>query len=463
LFDPRGVVSRSVFALATVILIGLKVAGDFALAQLIFHRSWTLRQYLFPRVEFLFHGTPPWAFDAVLLLWAAPFTWIGLSLLAKRIRSAGAAMPLVILFFIPVAKFFLFAVLCALPERKQFEEQEVLTPRVRRWLPESPLGSAGVAVVCSTAVGVASALLATERTRTYLVWLFLGLPFLMGYLAASIHGLGRPRKLRESFATAYLSLAITAAVLLSIAAEGIICIIMAAPIALCEATVGAWIAHSLRQTSWRNRAGGPSAIAACLTLPVLAMLESTTQVRPTEFAVTSQLSIDAPPEIVWRHVISFAEIPPPHEWIFRFGVAYPEQARIDGHGVGALRHCVFSTGEFLEPITVWDEPNELAFDVIAQPDPLTELSPYRHLRPPHLNGYFQSHRGEFRLTRTAHGTLLAGTTWYSNRLEPQIYWKLSDALIHRIHIRVLEQIKREAEISATVDSSRLGDDSPAQR
>src|SRR5207244_10954230 len=88
----------------------------------------------------------------------------------------------------------------------------------------------------------------------------------------------------------------------------------------------------------------------------------------------------------------------------------------------------------------------LAFDVVAQPDPLSEFSPYRNLRPPHLDGYFDSHRGEFRLYRTSRGTLLSGTTWYSNRMEPQVYWKLwSDVLIHRIHMRVLEQIKREAE------------------
>ena len=31
-------------------------------------------------------------------------------------------------------------------------------------------------------------------------------------------------------------------------------------------------------------------------------------------------------------------------------------------------------------------------------------------------------------------------------MEPQAYWKLwSDVLIHKIHMRVLEEIKREAE------------------
>jgi hypothetical protein len=89
----------------------------------------------------------------------------------------------------------------------------------------------------------------------------------------------------------------------------------------------------------------------------------------------------------------------------------------------------------------------LAFDVSAQPDPLTELSPYGRIDVPHLHGYFISQRGEFRLTELPGGrTLLAGTTWYVNRIEPSGYWRLwSDYLIHTIHRRVLEHIKTDAE------------------
>ncbi|HSD10329.1 MAG TPA: hypothetical protein VLF14_05060 [Candidatus Binatia bacterium] len=37
------------------------------------------------------------------------------------------------------------------------------------------------------------------------------------------------------------------------------------------------------------------------------------------------------------------------------------------------------------------------------------------------------------------------STWYRNNLFPQIYWNLwSDALIHRIHRRVLDHVKRRS-------------------
>ena len=43
---------------------------------------------------------------------------------------------------------------------------------------------------------------------------------------------------------------------------------------------------------------------------------------------------------------------------------------IEGEGVGAVRHCVFSTGAFVEPITIWNEPRHLRFDVTAMPEPM---------------------------------------------------------------------------------------------
>jgi hypothetical protein len=119
------------------------------------------------------------------------------------------------------------------------------------------------------------------------------------------------------------------------------------------------------------------------------------------------------------------------------------RARIEGEGVGAVRHCEFSTGAFVEPITTWDAPNRLSFDVIEQPVPMHEWSPYRHVHPPHLDGYLQSHRGEFRLIRLPDGrTRLEGSTWYTMDLAPTPYWMVwSDAILHGIHRRVLRHVK----------------------
>lgn len=121
-----------------------------------------------------------------------------------------------------------------------------------------------------------------------------------------------------------------------------------------------------------------------------------------------------------------------------------------GRGFGAIRRCRFSTGDFVEPITVWDARRRLAFSVSAQPPPMKELSPWGDVQPPHLDGFLRSRRGEFRVERLPGGrTRLVGTTWYENRMWPAAYWRgWSDALIHRIHTRVLRHVARLSEDEA---------------
>jgi hypothetical protein len=76
----------------------------------------------------------------------------------------------------------------------------------------------------------------------------------------------------------------------------------------------------------------------------------------------------------------------------------------------------------VEPVTAWDEPRRLAFDATGQPAPMFELSPCRHVHPPHLHGYLRSNRGEFRLVPLPGGrTRLEGRTWYEFDMFPQSY------------------------------------------
>jgi hypothetical protein len=78
---------------------------------------------------------------------------------------------------------------------------------------------------------------------------------------------------------------------------------------------------------------------------------------------------------------------------------------------------------------------------------MRELSPYRSLDTPHLNGFFLSRHGQFLLSELPNGhTRLEGTTWYTQSLWPGRYWhQWSDYLVHKIHRRVLEHIKAETE------------------
>ncbi len=449
LLSPWGRLERSAFLWTAGILVVLKISADYCLARFIFHEPWSPAEYVWSKSLFLrLSEQRSLDFYFTRLCLAAPFAWMGASLCAKRLRSAGAPVWLVFFFFVPLAKWFFFALLSVLPQRPPNEgSSEEPAGAGFGWLPQSAAGSACAAIAITTALGTGIVLITAKLFAAYGSTLFLATPFLTGFLATILHGARRDRTLGQSVLPALLSLVFIGAILLAVAAEGAVCLIMAAPLAVCEALAGSFIAHGILQGLHRP----PGQTLSCgLVLPLLFVTEKFAPSPPIVRSVTTEIIVNAPPEQVWTQVISFPEIPPPHEWIFRAGIACPERAKIDGAGVGAIRHCVFSTGEFVEPITEWNPPFKLGFAVSAQPDSLKELSPYGELRTPHLRGYFESKRGEFRLwPMTAGKTRLQGTTWYTLKFAPESYWQLwSDYLIHRIHLRVLQHIKQQTETQA---------------
>lgn len=184
-----------------------------------------------------------------------------------------------------------------------------------------------------------------------------------------------------------------------------------------------------------------------MALPLMLGVESLREGPPPLLRVASVVEINAPVEKVWKNVVEFSELPPPREFIFRLGIAYPIRAEIVGRGPGAVRKCVFSTGPFVEPIQVWDEPRLLQFTVTSNPQPMQEWTPYPEIHPRHLNGFLLSERGQFLLKPLpGNRTLLEGTTWYKHSMWPAAYWQVwSDQIIHAIHGRVLNHIKSQSE------------------
>jgi hypothetical protein len=237
------------------------------------------------------------------------------------------------------------------------------------------------------------------------------------------------------------------AVLILVMIEGLICILMAGPFALGLAALGGMLGFTIQAAYWLNKGITVMMSIVLLFSPAVQGVERLAKPQAETYEVRTASEVNAPPEKVWNQVVAFAEIPPPKELLFRAGIAYPIRAQISGRGVGAVRHCVFSTGPFVEPIEVWDEPRLLQFGVTANPAPLNELSPYGNIQPPHLHGYFVSEKGQFLLTALPGGrTRLEGTTWYQHTMWPAAYWHLwSDYIIHRIHLRVLEHIREAVE------------------
>lgn len=295
-------------------------------------------------------------------------------------------------------------------------------------------------------IGWTFAYLATNVFRDYSFGLFIWLPLVIGATSTLILAYKQTVARKVLRNNSYLTLLIFCIGLLSFAWEGIICLAMAAPIGFLFTYLGFLIGHGLTQSKLSNNT--PIAIILLmLSVPSLMAFEDNIKSSDELRSVTTTIEINASPEKIWKNVIAFPQLKEPTEFIFKTGIAYPINATISGQGVGAVRHCNFSTGSFVEPITVWDEPNLLKFSVDEQPEPMKELSLY-DIHPNHLHGYWVSKQGQFKLAALPNGhTLLEGTTWYINKIKPDFYWTIwSDNIVHKIHNRVLEHIKSQAEL-----------------
>jgi hypothetical protein len=301
-----------------------------------------------------------------------------------------------------------------------------------------------VAIPCL--LGWAFAYLSINGFKDFGFSLFVWLPLVLGASSTLIlaHKNSVPRKrLRNN---AYLTLLTFCLGLLVFAWEGLICLIMAAPIGFVFTYLGFLIGFQFSKSRLKDQT--PAAIIILmLSSPSLMAFEDNMKETDELRSVVTSIEINATPEEVWKNVVSFPQLKEPTEFIFKTGIAYPINATITGQGVGAVRHCNFSTGGFIEPITVWDEPKLLRFSVEEQPAPMKELSMY-DIHPNHLHGYWVSKQGQFKLTALPNGhTLLEGTTWYVNKIKPAFYWTVwSDNIVHKIHNRVLEHIKAQSEL-----------------
>jgi uncharacterized membrane protein YhaH (DUF805 family) len=455
LWSSEGTIDRGPYALVGLIGFAIKHNLDRLLATLVFHRPWGLFNYWIPlgraaRITSL--DPADRTFLVSMLVLSLPFIWVGVVLTMRRLRAAGLPAWLVVLFFAPYLNLLFFIILCIYPSQsveslaKPFRAQQ--NSLLQRVIPESNWGSAAAALVITSVLGGAATLLSVNRLAMYGWGLFVALPFCLGLFSVLLHGYHRPRRLSSCLAVASLSVVLLGALLLAFAVEGLICLIMAAPIALPLALIGGSMGYVIQHRHWNRLQTGATFGAMLLFVPFVMGTESLRPREPLSLQVSTQIEINAPPETVWHFLVSFPTLPPPTEWPFRVGIAFPIKSTLIGSGLGAQRECQFSSGQFVEPIQVWDENRRLRFSISGEPPVMEELSPYGHIHTRHIDGqYFQAQDGEFELTRLPNGhTLLTGTSHYRNRMWPVAYWRLwSDAIVHQIHLRVFRHIKHLAE------------------
>lgn len=448
---------RLPYLLLGVLFFLVKYALDWTIATVLFGQTWTPLNYLIwpnDRMLRVFELTDPqrWL-SLTLLLVSLPFIWTGVILSLHRLRATGLPLWLIVLFFVPFVNLLFILMLVLLPTQEVLEAVPVGPRRLEPWqrvhrsfVRDSYWRSGLAALAFTVPLGVLGVVIAAQVLQSYGFSLFVGAPFAVGMISVLLFGFSKPQPLLPCLAVALASAMLAGMAIVAVALEGIICLLMAAPIAMVLAFLGGIVGYAIQMRPWLNEEALTLSVAMIVVLPALMAAESANEAESPARAIDTEIIIDAPADKVWENVVSFPPLAEPEEWFFQAGVAYPQRAEIHGAGVGAVRHCVFSTGTFVEPIDVWEPSACLRFRVSEQPEPMREWSPYS-IHPPHLDHYLVCREGQFLLQPLPDGqTRLVGTTWYSNRMWPAPYWGLwSDFIIHRIHLRVLKHIQQLAE------------------
>ena len=286
-------------------------------------------------------------------------------------------------------------------------------------------------------VTLAAAALALSRNGVYGWTLFVMLPLLAGGLGTwATHPVSAWRAMRTGAVIGFLG----CFSFLVVGLEGFICVLMAIPVIVPLAVIGALLVYWMAAgTRGRMQAG------LCVVLPFTLFFDL--QEKPRVYQVTTDIVVNASAEAVWQNVVSFPDIPGAPDWLLGAGFAYPIRSRIEGTGIGSSRSCDLSTGNLAERVVIWDEPRLLRFVVESTPPSMKEMGLYGQIHPKHLTGYYVAKQGQFELIPLSGGrTKIIGTSWYQHGLWPAGYWRLwSDAIVHHVHRRVLDHIRALSE------------------
>lgn len=371
---------------------------------------------------------------ASVFLFGFLVAWALALLSFRRATWSGRGWWLSVFAIFPVLQIGVVALLTVLPRARPAEPAEKTD--------DLDLADVLQGILAGVAILVAAVLLSALTLGAYGWGLFVATPFVVGITTGYIANRSVLRTNSETITYVTAAGALGGMALLMLALEGLLCILLIAPLGLFASIIGGYFGRGIAR--FGHHRGSP--LMSVAVLPFVFAVEAS---MPPEvpIAISEQIEIAASPAQVWRSITSEEPIALPPGLPAMAGLAYPIRARLLGEGAGARRLGVFSTGIAQERVTQWQPGRHLAFTVLSQPPAMEEMSPYRHVHAPHLTGYVVTGETRYVLAPLAGGgTRLRLEATTVLRLDPIPYWEPIARWAFRTNVRrVLQSVRLQAE------------------
>ena len=286
--------------------------------------------------------------------------------------------------------------------------------------------------VTAFAFGMGGFLLIYDHTGAMGQVLFLLLPFATGFATALVAH--RRNIVPASLIVAFV---ICSAILIATQLEGLVCLLMSAPLIAFGMTVGALLGIFFRKHVIDvSRTPRFLNLVVLLVLPLFLMgadkLEKPSRRTSRAETFTSALVLHSPPEKVWNAIKTMDRVNGHKGFLMRIGLPVPVSCSIDREEVGGKRKCYFEQGYIEELITEWDPPHSMKLEITAWDVPGRPWLDFKD-----ASYKFQYENGE---------TTMIRTTTIVSRLMPAWYWQpLEELGVQTEHEYLFEAVKKRVD------------------
>lgn len=275
-----------------------------------------------------------------------------------------------------------------------------------------------------------------------------GVPFVLGFIQVYVSEKYFRRRWWERVIMPWVPALMCLVASLFLAWEGIICVVLFAPLMMLMASLGGVAAGVTRDIVRPDSTN--FVFTLCLMLPIaISPLERLPAPSPQLRVVATQIEIAATPDTIWGQIKRVPPIGPAEladTWTRRIGFPRPVEATLSHEGIGGVRRATFEGGVlFFETIIHWEPQRHLAFSIRADTASIPAATLDEHVR---IGGpYFDVLQGEYEIEPAGNNTSILHLS-SGHRLSTRFntyagLW--SDAIMRDIQHNILLVIKHRSE------------------